>query len=130
MDEPLRRSRSARRPFPLVAFALLAALALVVLDCGSGSSSDAGTTAAANERPEPRGEVKVVFQPSAGGENKLGRELLEASETEAVAKGLANTFELPNPLLVKGVKGIGGGPFYNPEDNSITLPYGFAALIF
>ena len=28
-----------------------------------------------------------------------------------------------------GVNGFGGGPFYSEEDNSITLPYGFAALV-
>jgi putative metallopeptidase DUF4344 len=43
---------------------------------------------------------------------------------------LAEAFELPNPLLVRGVNGIGDGPVYYEEDNSITLPYGFAALAF
>jgi hypothetical protein len=27
------------------------------------------------------------------------------------------------------VNGFGGGPFYNPEDNSITLPYQFATAV-
>lgn len=75
----------------------------------------------------------MASQPTSsppGEEDQVGKELLEASETKAVASGLAKTFELPNPLLVKGINGIGGGPFYSPEDNSITLPYGFAALVF
>jgi hypothetical protein len=142
MDAPPRPSRSPWRSAWSVAVALGALSALVLLGgCGSGSgsgsdssaSSDSSSSAssAATETPAPpRGEVKVVYQPPVGGENRLGRELLEASETKAVADGLANTFELPNPLVVKGVNGVGGGPFYNPEDNSITLPYGFAALIF
>jgi hypothetical protein len=139
MSEPLRPSRSPRRPSWLVGAALLVVSALALLGCGSGSgtgsgsgsSSSSDSTSTAAEKPAPsRGEAEVVYSPPRGGENKLGKELLEASETEAVAGGLAKTFELPNPLLVKGVNGIGGGPFYNPEDNSITLPYGFAALIF
>ncbi len=139
MDEPLRPPRFAWHSRLPVALALLAACALAVLGCGSSSSSDSsgssaessGSSTAASVKPaSPRGEVEVVYQPPRGGENRIGRELLEASETKAVASGLAKTFELPNPLLVKGVNGIGGGPFYNPEDNSITLPYGFAALIF
>src|SRR5882672_10175160 len=93
--------------------------------CGSSSSSDSS-----EEGGPPKGEVKVVYQSPASEEDQIGKELLEASETKAVASGLAETFELPNPLLVKGVDGIGSGPFYSPEDNSITLPYGFAALIY
>ena len=60
----------------------------------------------------------------------VGYELLKASETKYLAKSLATAFELPNPLLIKGVNGFGGGPFYNPEDNSITLPYEFPAVVF
>jgi hypothetical protein len=104
---------------------LAALVGLALGGCGSSSSSDSS-----EEKKAPAGEVKVVYQEPASEEDQLGRELLEASETEAVARGLAKTFELPNPLTVKGVNGTGGGPFYNPEDNSITLPYGFAALVF
>jgi hypothetical protein len=108
---------------------VIAALAVPVLvlfsGCGSSSSSDSS-----EEEGPPKGEVKVVYQQPASEEDQIGKELLEASETKEVVSALAKTFELPNPLTVKGVNGIGGGPFYNPGDNSITLPYGFAALVF
>jgi Putative metallopeptidase len=113
------------------AVACLVALA----GCGSGSSSSSTgssstSSAVSTEASTPKGVVRVVYQPPAGQEDRIGKELLVASETKAVAAGLAKTFELPKPLTVRGVNGFGGGPFYNPEDNSITLPYGFAALIF
>jgi hypothetical protein len=141
MKEPPRLSRPAVRLSLPGALAILAVCGLALLGCGSGSgtgsssgsdsgSSSGATGPAAAKAEPPRGEAKVVYQPPRGGENRIGKELLEASETEAVASGLASTFELPSPLLVKGVNGIGGGPFYTPEDNSITLPYGFAALIY
>lgn len=121
-------SRPARRSTRLTLF-VIAALAVpgsvALTGCGSSSSSDSSE----KEGP-PKGQVTVVYQQPASEEDQIGKELLVASETKAVASGLAKTFELPNPLTVKGVNGIGGGPFYNPEDNSITLPYGFAALIF
>ena len=60
---------------------------------------------------------------------RTGYELLKESETRSLAKSLATAFELPNPLLIKGVNGFGGGPFYNPEDNSITLPYEFPTMV-
>jgi hypothetical protein len=64
-----------------------------------------------------------------GQANVVGYELLKASETRYLAKSLATAFELPNALKIKGVNGFGGGPFYNPEDNSITLPYQFATAV-
>ena len=75
------------------------------------------------------GEIKAVWQKPRGEENKVGYELLKASETRYLAKSLASAFELPNTLTIKGVNGFGGGPFYNPEDNSITLPYEFATVV-
>lgn len=111
------------------AFALLPALAAVLLagGCGSGSSSD--TTGSTESSNPSAGRVRVVWQKPANGEDATGYELLTASGTKGVAKALVEAFELPHPLLVRGVNGIGGGPFYNPEDNSITLPYGFATLV-
>jgi hypothetical protein len=101
---------------------------LVAVGCGgSGSSSSSSEE---TEAARPTGEIAVKWQEPASEEDELGYELLQASETELLAKTLAETFQLPNPLTVKGVNGVGGGPFYNPDDNSITLPYGFAALIF
>jgi hypothetical protein len=112
----------------LLAIAAIAVPALLLLGgCGSSSSSSSDSTA--DDGP-PRGLVTVNYQEPSAQEDRIGEELLVASETKAVASALAKTFELPNPLTVKGVDGVGGGPFYNPEDNSITLPYGFAALIY
>jgi Putative metallopeptidase len=131
---------------------LISALALAVAGCGGGSSSTSSssssstssTAAAADTGSEPggetettadssssegTGEIKAVWQKPRGEENKVGYELLKASETRYLAKSLASAFELPNTLTIKGVNGFGGGPFYNPEDNSITLPYEFATVV-
>ncbi len=128
---------------------LISALALAVAGCGGGSSSSSGSstsstaaaadtgsessggteTTAASPSAEGTGEIKAVWQKPRGEENKIGYELLKASETRYLAKSLASAFELPNTLTIKGVNGFGGGPFYNPEDNSITLPYEFTAVV-
>ena len=94
----------------------------------SGASGASGVAGA--QSPTGTGQVKVVFAPPASREDAIGAKLLKASQTQDLAQTLAQTFQLPHPLLVKGVNGLGSGPFYNPRDNSITLPYGFAALIF
>ncbi len=143
-----------------IARPLLAAIVLGVLiaGCGGGGSSSSGSTSsggdnaaaaggtenanseevggdeegeaeAGEEAVEP-GTVEAEWQKPHGEENVVGYELLKASETRSLAKSLATAFELPNPLLIKGVNGFGGGPFYNPEDNSITLPYQFPAVVF
>jgi hypothetical protein len=118
--------------------AVLGALLFAAAGCGggSGSSSDGATTTgstakAATSKPKPvaTGKVVSVWQRPVGQANVVGYELLKASETEYLAKSLAKAFELPAPLKVKGVNGFGGGPFYNPEDNSITLPYQFATAV-
>jgi hypothetical protein len=131
---------------------LISALALAVAGCGGGSSSTSSssssstssTDSAADTGSEPggetettadspraggAGEIKTVWQKPRGEENQIGYELLKASETRYLAKSLASAFELPNTLTIKGVNGFGGGPFYNPEDNSITLPYEFATVV-
>jgi hypothetical protein len=113
-----------------VLFALLTVL--IGAGCG-GDSGSSSTTDSASEKEASdshTGEVRVVWQEPETEEDELGYELLEASQTEDVISGLAESFKLPHPLLVRGVNGFGGGPFYSPEDNSITLPYGFAALVF
>jgi hypothetical protein len=120
----------------LLAGAILGALGLTVAGCGgSGSSSGGGTgstgeAAAQKTKPVAAGEVEAEWQRPVGQENKVGYELLKASETRYLAKSLATAFELPHALKIKGVNGFGGGPFYNPEDNSITLPYRFATVVF
>jgi hypothetical protein len=131
---------------------LISALALAVAGCGGGSSSSSsssrsstsstdsaaetgtgssGGTETTADSPESgdTGEIKTVWQKPRGEENQIGYELLKASETRYLAKSLASAFELPNTLTIKGVNGFGGGPFYNPEDNSITLPYEFATVV-
>jgi hypothetical protein len=129
---------------------LISALALAVAGCGGGSSSsssssstrstdsaaDTGSgssggteTTADSSSSEGTGEIKTVWQKPRGKENQIGYELLKASETRYLAKSLASAFELPDTLTIKGVNGFGGGPFYNPEDNSITLPYEFATVV-
>ena len=123
------------------------ALAALVAGCGGGGSSGGGGTGAGNDRAVAAGEaettkgedaaeeagvagtVEARWQVPRGEEDVVGYELLKASETRSLAKSLATAFELPNPLLIKGVNGFGGGPFYNPEDNSITLPYQFATAV-
>jgi Putative metallopeptidase len=130
---------------------LISALALAVAGCGGGSSSSSSssgsstsstasaaetgsgstgeTKTTADSSSEGTGEIKAVWQKPRGEENKVGYELLKASETRYLAKSLASAFELPNSLTIKGVNGFGGGPFYNPEDNSITLPYEFTTVV-
>lgn len=80
-------------------------------------------------KPVVTGKVVSHWQRPVGQANVVGYELLKASETEYLAKSLAKAFELPDRLKIKGVNGFGGGPFYNPEDNSITLPYQFATAV-
>lgn len=112
----------------VVAFLAVPVALLFAAGCGgSGSSSATDSTKDSNS---DSGEVRVAWQEPETEEDAFGYELLTAGETEEVAASLAEAFELPNPLLVRGVNGIGSGPFYDPEDNSITLPYGFAALAF
>ncbi len=118
--------------------AVLGALLLAVGGCGGGSGStggdtgstaEAGTTEAKKGKPVATGEVEAHWQRPVGQANVVGYELLKASETRYLAKSLATAFELPGALKIKGVNGFGGGPFYNPEDNSITLPYQFATAV-
>jgi hypothetical protein len=129
----------SRRLF-MLAGTLLVALLLAVAGCGGGgssSSSSSGSGTSGNEGEGAKdavatsaGTVEAEWQLPHGEQNKIGYELLKASETRSLAKSLATVFELPQPLLIKGVNGFGGGPFYNPEDNSITLPYEFPATVF
>jgi hypothetical protein len=93
------------------------------------ADSSEGEEADESGEAEDVGEIKVVWQKPKGENNRIGYELLKASETRYLAKSLASAFELPNTLTIKGVNGFGGGPFYNPEDNSITLPYEFTTTV-
>jgi hypothetical protein len=97
---------------------------------GDGEADESESGAGEEEGTGEPGVVEAEWEKPHGEENVVGYELLKASETRSLAKSLATAFELPNPLLIKGVNGFGGGPFYNPEDNSITLPYEFPAVVF
>ncbi len=72
----------------------------------------------------------MIYEKPKTHDDNIGYTLLKAARTQYLATTLASTFQLPHPLLVRGVDGVGGGPFYNPRDNSITLPYGFASVVF
>src|SRR4051812_40032737 len=111
------RHRPLARRLLLVG-AAIAALLLAVAGCGGGSDSGSGSgatgddstgTAAASKQavdvkqaPATTGEVEVGWQRPVGQENRLGYELLKASETKYLAKSLAAAFELPNELTIKG----------------------------
>ncbi|MGE5335975.1 MAG: DUF4344 domain-containing metallopeptidase [Nitrososphaerota archaeon] len=105
----------------------IALAGLMIFSVGCGGSGSSSSTSA--EAKPGSGRVRVTWEEPESEEDAVGYELLEASGTEEVAHALAKTFELPHSLLVRGVNGIGGGPVYYAEDNSITLPYGFAALV-
>lgn len=118
-------SRSVR----FLAIAVFAALLVALASGCGGSSSSSSSSSEAKKAVAPTGEIQVEWEEPEGAKNELGYEMLQASETRTLAKALAEAFALPHPLTVKGVNGIGAGPFYQPQDNSITLPYGFAALV-
>ena len=116
-------------PMRLSAVAILLAVAAVVLASGCGGSGSS-TDTDGGEGSSPRGgEVRVEWEEPRTEEDELGYELLEAGETEEIITGLAESFELPNRLLVQGINGIEGGPAYYPEDNAIVLPYQFATMV-
>ncbi|HSS33553.1 MAG TPA: DUF4344 domain-containing metallopeptidase [Solirubrobacterales bacterium] len=96
---------------------LLALLAVLAAGCGSSDSTAA-----------PAEAVAVTWQKPATKTDEVGYETLKAGEMELLAKTVAHTFELPEPLTVEGVNGSGDGPAYDSEDNAVTFPYGFAAM--
>lgn len=112
-----------------VACSVCALVSAALLVAGCGGSDSSSTTTDTEDSVAKKGKVRVVWQEPRTEEDELGYELLEAGETEEIITSLAESFELPNPLLVRGVNGFEGGPAYYPEDNSIVLPYGFATLV-
>jgi hypothetical protein len=74
--------------------------------------------------------VNVTFARPSSRQDALGAQLARDVGLDDLSQILAQTFELPHPLTVRVVNGLGGGPFYDPRSNSITFQYGFAALIF
>jgi hypothetical protein len=105
------------------------AVLLALLTAGCGGSDSSSTADATEASTEKRGMVRVEWEEPMTEEDELGYELLEAGETEEIISGLAESFELPNRLLVQGINGIEGGPAYYPEDNAIVLPYQFATMV-
>src|SRR5262249_20670405 len=73
---------------------LLAALAAVGCGGSDSSSSPSSDETKAAAAP-PTGEVDVRWQEPATEADELGYEMLKASETEMLAKTLAETFQLP-----------------------------------
>lgn len=106
----------------LLAFLLVVAAAFA--GCGGSDSTASGESEAS-----VAGGAPITWQKPASKGDQVGYETLKESETELLAETLANTFQLQEPLTVKGVNGTDQGPSYDPEDNSITLPYGFAAIV-
>ena len=122
-----------------VALALAAMLVGLVAGCGgddetssTGASGASGVAGATGEGgPVGAGEVDVTFEDAQGGQNALGKKLLNAGGAlTGLAETLSTTFELPEDLTVQGVNGFGPGPFYNPKDKSITYPYLFSTLVY
>ena len=118
--------------------AVAAALAVAAGGCGSsssttvskGASGASGASGAAGvSTPKTTGQVRLAFEKPQTKQDAVGAFLLRKAGTAHIAQLLATNFKLPNPLTVKGVNGIGSGPFYSPKDNSITLPYSFAAIV-
>jgi hypothetical protein len=96
---------------------LVAVLTILASGCGGSDS-----TAASGEA------VQVNWQKPVSSSDEIGYETLQAGEMELLAKTVAKTFELPETLTVEGVNGSGRGPAYDPDENSVTFPYGFAAM--
>ena len=114
------------------------ALAGVAGGCGSddsdGSSSSTTTAAGASGASGAQGPsaevVDVTFEPPSGGQgNAVGAAVLKANKVPFLMNSFAQAFQLPDELTVRGTNGFGGGPFFNPRNNSITFQYGFAALV-
>jgi Putative metallopeptidase len=113
----------------------LTVLALGVAGCGGGGSSSptgaSGASGATGAQGRAGSPVVVYFAPAAGGRaNQIGRTLLKAGRISLIGNTLASTFELPETVKIHGVNGFGGGPFFNPKNNTITFQYGFANLVF
>ena len=126
---------SAGRAIPLrlasAAAAALAAFAIVA--CGSGGSSSTGASGASGtsgEQGAVASNISTTFQKPTGGSNALGAGFLKAVDIGGLAQILGETFEIPKHITVEAVNGLGGGPHYDPSDDSITFQYGFAALIY
>ena len=99
-------------------------------DTGSSSTTAVGASGASGEQGPTAAAVDVTFaQPSGGQANALGEQILKANEVPFLMNSFAQAFQVPEEITVRGVNGFGGGPFYNPRNNTITFQYGFANLV-
>jgi Putative metallopeptidase len=129
-----RRFRSATAAAVLVA--------LAVAGCGGGSdeSSSSSTTSAATgasgvagatgEQGTGVAPVEVSFQAPRGSQNAFGAGLLKANKLSLIGNAFAQLFQVPETVKIEGVNGFGGGPFFNPKNNTITFQYGFVGLVY
>jgi hypothetical protein len=99
---------------------LLTSVVLSLVGCGGSSQG--------SEASGQTGRVRVEWQQPSGEADKHGYEALRAAESQTLANEVRRTFELPGPLTVTAVNGT-GQPAYDPETDSVTIPYGFAALV-
>lgn len=105
--------------------ALLTAAALA--GCGSsGSSSSSKTSTTA---PAPKYAIRTIYATPTSKDEALAKELLSAGGTAAVAKELGKQFKLPWNVRVVVRSTSDSGPYYNPQDHTINLDYGFANFV-
>ena len=110
------------------------AAVLAIAGCGGGDDSASTGASGASGTSGPQsvaaGNVSVSYAQPRSKSDQIGAELMKAVDVKGLATILSTTFEIPTEIEVKAVNGLGGGPFYNPANDTITYQYGFAALIF
>jgi hypothetical protein len=116
-----------------IVFLITGAIA-VAIGCGGGGdtvgSTVAGASGGSGEQGPTSAAVDVSFaQPTGGQANAVGAGLLKANRVPYLMNSFAQAFQVPEPITVRGVNGFGGGPFYNPRNDTITFQYGFANLV-
>jgi hypothetical protein len=107
---------------------------IAVGGCGGGddtsSSSTSPTAGASGAQGPTSAAVDVTFaEPTGSQANATGAYLLKANRIPFLMNSLAQAFDVPAPITVRAVNGFGGGPFYNPRNDTITFQYGFANLV-
>jgi hypothetical protein len=113
---------------------MIVGVAVAAGGCGggddTGSNSTTPASGASGEQGSTAAAVDVSFaQPTGGQANALGEQILKANRVPFLMNSFAQAFQVPEAITVRGVNGFGGGPFYNPRNNTITFQYGFANLV-
>ncbi|MCW2989783.1 MAG: hypothetical protein JWM73_377 [Solirubrobacterales bacterium] len=106
---------------------MLAALALGLAACGSGSP-DASSTASTPATPKADGKVTASYDEPAGAAATQAQEILQAGGVDGIAAGFTKSFKLPADVRIHVVNGS-VGPNYDPAHRTITLSYGFASYV-